>query len=53
MPDESKFIDDGVSGATLVWPALERLRDTAYSGVLDRIYNHRIGSRVSMRIKFF
>jgi site-specific DNA recombinase len=32
------FIDDGVSGATLVRPALERLRDLADAGGIDRVY---------------
>ena len=32
------FIDDGVSGTTLVRPALERLRDQAAAGVIDRLY---------------
>lgn len=38
VPEELKFIDDGFSGATLVRPALERLRDVVYGGALDRIY---------------
>jgi site-specific DNA recombinase len=33
-----KFIDEGYSGATLVRPALERLRDVVYGGALDLIY---------------
>jgi site-specific DNA recombinase len=32
------FIDDGVSGTTLVRPALERLRDLAATGVIERLY---------------
>lgn len=32
------FVDDGVSGSTLVRPALERLRDQAAHGTLDRLY---------------
>jgi site-specific DNA recombinase len=35
-----EFLDDGYSGATLVRPALERLRDAAAAGVLDRLYVH-------------
>ena len=35
-----RFADDGYSGATLVRPALERLRDLAASGALDRVYVH-------------
>ena len=37
--DESfGFADEGVSGAVLVRPALERLRDRAASGEIDRLY---------------
>src|ERR1700674_4223839 len=32
------FIDDGVSGTTLVRPALERLRDLAAAGAIERLY---------------
>ena len=32
------FIDDGYSGGTLVRPALERLRDVAAAGGIDRLY---------------
>lgn len=35
---ELMFLDDGYSGATLVRPALERLRDTASAGGIDRLY---------------
>ena len=38
--DELCFIDDGYSGGTLVRPALERLRDVAAAGGLDRVYIH-------------
>ena len=38
-PDH-EFIDDGYSGATLVRPALERLRDLAAGGELERLYVH-------------
>ncbi|HEY2786646.1 MAG TPA: recombinase family protein [Fimbriiglobus sp.] len=34
------FQDEGHSGATLLRPALERLRDQAAAGVLDRLYVH-------------
>jgi site-specific DNA recombinase len=37
---EMCFLDEGFTGATLQRPALERLRDLAYSGVLDRLYVH-------------
>jgi site-specific DNA recombinase len=39
LPD-MQFIDDGYSGATLVRPALEQLRDLAAVGGLDRVYVH-------------
>jgi len=32
------FIDEGCSGATLLRPALQRLRDQAASGVFHRLY---------------
>jgi site-specific DNA recombinase len=35
---ESRFVDEGHSGATLVRPALERLRDSAAAGSIDRLY---------------
>jgi site-specific DNA recombinase len=37
---ELTFIDDGYSGGTLVRPGLERLRDMAYAGGIDRLYVH-------------
>jgi site-specific DNA recombinase len=37
---ELEFIDDGCSGATLLRPALERLRDQAAQAALDRLYVH-------------
>jgi site-specific DNA recombinase len=37
---ELEFVDDGYSGATLLRPALERLRDQAAQGSLDRLYVH-------------
>jgi len=40
VEDELRFIDDGYSGSTLVRPALERLRDVAYAGGIDRLYVH-------------
>jgi site-specific DNA recombinase len=36
--DDDCFVDDGVSGTTLVRPALERLRDQVAHGVIDRLY---------------
>jgi len=40
LESELCFIDEGYSGGTLLRPALERLRDQAAAGVLDRIYVH-------------
>lgn len=37
---ELRFIDEGYSGATLVRPGLERLRDMAATGAIDRLYVH-------------
>src|ERR1700724_298161 len=34
------FLDDGYSGTTLIRPGLERLRDVAAAGGLDRLYVH-------------
>lgn len=33
-----RFVDAGVSGATLIRPQLERLRDRAALGLVDRLY---------------
>jgi site-specific DNA recombinase len=35
-----EFVDEGYSGSTLVRPALERLRDVAAAGGIDRLYVH-------------
>src|SRR5258708_17772450 len=35
---ELRFVDDGYSGDTLVRPGLERLRDQAAAGAIDRLY---------------
>jgi site-specific DNA recombinase len=40
VPEALQFIDEGYSGATLVRPALERLRDLAAAGAVDRLYVH-------------
>ncbi len=40
LDEELCFIDDGYSGSTLVRPALERLRDQAGAGAIDRLYVH-------------
>ena len=40
LPGELQFSDEGYSGTTLVRPALERLRDVAAAGGIDRLYVH-------------
>ena len=40
LDDELCFLDDGVSGSTLLRPALERLRDVAYVGGFQKLYVH-------------
>jgi site-specific DNA recombinase len=40
LPAELEFVDNGSSGATLIRPALERLRDVAAAGGIDRLYVH-------------
>jgi len=40
VEDSLRFIDEGQSGAVLVRPALERLRDQASAGLIDRLYVH-------------
>lgn len=40
LDDKLCFIDDGVTGATLMRPALEQLRDTAYVGGFQKLYVH-------------
>lgn len=40
LPDAMQFIDEGYSGATLIRPALERLRDVTAAGAVDRLYVH-------------
>src|SRR5438034_3491581 len=40
LPPEHEFVDDGYSGATLIRPALERLRDVAAAGGIDHLYVH-------------
>jgi len=40
VEEDACFIDDGVSGSTLLRPALERLRDQVGNGALDRLYVH-------------
>src|SRR3954467_1981414 len=38
--EEFRFLDDGQSGASLVWPALERLRDLVAMSAIDVVYVH-------------
>jgi site-specific DNA recombinase len=38
LDPELQFLDDGVSGTLLVRPGLERLRDQAAAGAIDRLY---------------
>jgi site-specific DNA recombinase len=40
LAPDNRFVDEGYSGATLVRPALERLRDAVAAGGLDRLYVH-------------
>ena len=40
VPPERQFVDDGYSSATLIRPALDRLRDLVNIGAIDRIYVH-------------
>jgi len=40
LETEMRFLDEGYSGATLIRPALERLRDVAATGAIDRLYVH-------------
>jgi site-specific DNA recombinase len=40
LHEQDCFLDDGVSGTTLLRPGLERLRDQIANGVIDRLYVH-------------
>jgi site-specific DNA recombinase len=40
LPEALQFIDEAFSGATLVRPAVERVRDLAAAGAGDRLYVH-------------
>lgn len=40
LPADLEFVDNGYSGATLIRPALERLRDVAAAGGIDQLYVH-------------
>src|SRR2546422_1304815 len=40
VSEAMQFLEEGYSGATLVRPALERLRDVMAAGSVDRLYVH-------------
>jgi site-specific DNA recombinase len=40
LDEELCFLDEGYSGNTVIRPALEKLRDLAHCGGLDRLYVH-------------
>ena len=40
LDEELCFLDEGYSGQTLIRPALEKLRDVAHCGGIDRLYVH-------------
>ena len=40
LDPEHVFLDEGYSGASLLRPALERLRDAVAAGIIDRVYVH-------------
>ncbi len=40
LSPDHEYIDDGISGASLVRPGLERLRDAVAARLIDRIYVH-------------
>jgi site-specific DNA recombinase len=40
LPEGRQCLEEGYSGATVVRPALERLRDLVAAGVVDRLYVH-------------
>jgi site-specific DNA recombinase len=40
VDEELCFLDEGYSGSTVLRPALERLRDVAHCGAIDRLYVH-------------
>ena len=40
LPESMQFLDENCTGATLVRPALERLRDLMAAGAVERLYVH-------------
>lgn len=40
LPEALQCMDEGYRGATVVRPALERLRDVVAAGAVDRLYGH-------------
>lgn len=38
--NEFKFIDNGYSGSNIIRPGLEKLRDSAFKGDVDKVYIH-------------
>lgn len=40
LPESMQFLDENYTGATLVRPALERLRDLMAAGAVERLYVH-------------
>src|SRR3989441_1876285 len=40
VSEAMQFLDEGYSGATLIRPGLERLRDVIAAGTVDRLYVH-------------
>lgn len=54
VPAERRFTDEGYSGATLVRPALDRLRDLAAAGVVNRVTSIRpTDSRATTRTRSY
>src|SRR3954454_25339893 len=53
LEPDHRFIDEGHSGATLIRPALERLRDAVAAGTVDRVYvhsPHRLARRYAYQV---
>ena len=54
VSEAMQCLDEGYSGATLVRPALERLRDVVAAGPVDRLYVHSpdLGTVKPMHLEF-